>query len=618
MVCSFLSHIATNFIQAEKCERNVINSVCFVMVPCVLCGTSFSRETVGSTDRMALPRAGRMSAHPSLSGIVGRSNDYDYDDTQDGEFIPSSNSHPGMDAPPRSACLPLARAWHCAHRLRRSQMDDPSGRLALPIFFLRFVRIQPLLRGVLLVLLATVLVFVFALHGVFTIPGALYYLIVFAVGVIYTLPYLIDRVVAPRLGGMLGTLVFPLAMTTVWYLNALLTPTIGTYGNPAYTQYGNLPLLQLLSVTGLWGIIFLISWLASVVNWAWEREFVWPKVRGGGLLYGSLLALVLLFGGARLALFPAQGSTVRVAGITPSQALVAASYKQLSQKSLQALFSGTATPADRERVHQAIAPIYKELLSRTEQEARAGAKIILWPQYSGAGYPILQEDEAALLALASALARTTGINLDLGVAVLLSHPVQSGVFLNEVILVDPSGSVVWRYEKTHPVSWLEPNMVRGDGKVSTVQTPYGRLSSVICYDMSYLDLIRQAGQAGADVMLVPGYDWQGIDPYNTQIATFRAIENGFSLVRQPSNGLAMAVDYEGHVLSASDYYTTDPQVMVAYIPIQGVRTIYATIGNLFVWLSLAGLVVLVGVAFVRRPKAVEVGTVEPLQRAPGS
>jgi len=495
----------------------------------------------------------------------------------------------------------------------------PLAAWLYPIFLLRFVRTQPLWRGILLVLLATVPVLVFALHGVFTIPGALYYLVVFAVGVIYTLPYLIDRVVAPRLGGMLGALVFPLAMTTVWYLNALLNPLVGTYGNPAYTQYGNLPLLQLLSVTGLWGIVFLMSWLASVVNWAWERRFAWPRVRGGGLLYGSLLALVLLFGGARLALFSSQGSTVRVAGIGPSQALVAASYKQLSQKSLQALFSGTATQADRERVHQAVAPIYNELLSRTEQEARAGAKIILWPEYSGVAYPVLQEDEAALLARASALARTTGTYLDLGVAVLLQHPVQSRFFLNEVILVDPSGSVVWRYEKTHPVPWLEANsMVLGDGQVSTVQTPYGRLSSVICYDMSFLDMIRQAGQAGADVMLVPGYDWRGIDPYNTQMATFRAIENGFSLVRQASNGLAMTVDYEGQVLAASDYYTTDPQVMVADVPMQGVRTIYTTIGDLFAWLSLAGLVVLIGVAFARRPKAGEVGTAEPISAQPSS
>ena len=73
----------------------------------------------------------------------------------------------------------------------------------------------------------------------------------------------------------------------------------------------------------------------------------------------------------------------------------------------------------------------------------------------------------------------------------------------------------------------------------------------------------------------------------------------------------MAVDYEGHVLGVSDYFTTSPQVMVAYVPMQGVHTIYATIGDLFAWLSIAGLVVLIGVALARRRKAGEAGAAEP-------
>jgi len=178
-------------------------------------------------------------------------------------------------------------------------------------------------------------------------------------------------------------------MTTMWYLNALLDPLNATWGNPAYTQYGNLPLLQLLSVTGLWGIVFVMSWLASLVNWAWERGFAWPRVRGGAALYGSILALVLLFGGARLALFPSRGSTVWVAGISPSPALQDAANKQLSQHTWETLFSDTATPADRERARQAFAPVNDDLLSRSEQEARAGAKIIVWPE---GGAEVLQED----------------------------------------------------------------------------------------------------------------------------------------------------------------------------------------------------------------------------------
>ena len=56
----------------------------------------------------------------------------------------------------------------------------------------------------------------------------------------------------------------------------------------------------------------------------------------------------------------------------------------------------------------------------------------------------------------------------------------------------------------------------------------------------------------------------------------------------------------GSRLAASDYFTTDPQVMVASVPMQGVRTIDATIGDMFAWLSLAGLTMLIGVVVTER------------------
>ncbi len=40
--------------------------------------------------------------------------------------------------------------------------------------------------------------------------------------------------------------------------------------------------------------------------------------------------------------------------------------------------------------------------------------------------------------------------------------------------------------------------------------------------------------------------------------------------------------------------------MVASVPMQGVRTIDATIGDMFAWLSLAGLIMLIGVVVTER------------------
>jgi hypothetical protein len=72
-------------------------------------------------------------------------------------------------------------------------------------------------------------------------------------------------------------------------------------------------------------------------------------------------------------------------------------------------------------------------------------------------------------------------------------------------------------------------------------------------------------------------------------------------VRQDTEGFAQVVDYQGHVRAASDYFTTDQQTMVAYVPTQGERTIYAMVGDVFAWLSVAALAVLIGATrLVRR------------------
>jgi apolipoprotein N-acyltransferase len=158
--------------------------------------------------------------------------------------------------------------------------------------------------------------------------------------------------------------------------------------------------------------------------------------------------------------------------------------------------------------------------------------------------------------------------------------------------------VAWSYDKARPVPGLDP-LVPGNGKVPTIATPYGRISNVICFDGDFPYLSRQAGQAQASVMLIPSNDWHQIDPWHTQNITFRAIENGFSLVRQTSNGLAIAVDYEGRVLASSDYFSTSDQALIASVPTQGAQTIYTLVGDLFAQLCVAGLLILTGFALVR-------------------
>jgi apolipoprotein N-acyltransferase len=300
---------------------------------------------------------------------------------------------------------------------------------------------------------------------------------------------------------------------------------------------------------------------------------------------------VIVGGSSRLAFFSPQSQTVRVAGISGSLA-VNTQAMQLIDHAFPTFLAGKATQADLETIRRATTMMNTDLLTRSQREASAGAKIVVWPE-CGAG--ILQEDEPALLAQAAAVAQNAHIYLDMGLCILTN---QAPYEKDQAVLIDPQGQVVWSYDKARPVPGLDKSLP-GDGKVPTVDTSYGRISNVICFDGDFPYLSRQAGLAHADTMLVPSNDWREIDPWHTQDITFRAIENGFSLVRQTSNGLAMAVDYEGRVLASSDYFATGGQVMIASVPMRGVQTIYAVVGDLFAWLCLAGLLVLTAFALVQ-------------------
>ena len=450
----------------------------------------------------------------------------------------------------------------------------PLATWLAPVFLLRFLRTQKPGRGLVLVALMNIVAWFIMVQGM---GGMLYYIAAAIYGLLFFLPFLADRLIAPRLKGIPSTLVFPLAWITIEYVGSLTTP-FATWMSLAYTQYGNLPLMQIVSVTGIWGLSFLIAWFAAVANWAWEQDFAWPKVRGGVGLYAGILVLVVLLGGARLALFPPQSNTVRVASVTRSF--------DLSRT--------TECEQEWECIRGMLDESLDDYLEDSRQAVHAGAKIIVWQE--GAVW-VLEEDEAAFIERGREFARQQDVHLEMGLMVVPRDRPPT-YRENKVILIDPSGSIMWEYLKAHPVPGDID--VPGDGQVPTLDTPYGRIASVICFDMDFPSLGRQAGRAGADLMLVPADDWKAIDPLHTHVAVFQAIGNGFSMIRPTYEGLSVAVDYQGRVLAALDDFTTEEVVMIADVPTEGVTTIYSRIGDLFAWLCVVGFLAVVGWALVRR------------------
>ena len=447
-----------------------------------------------------------------------------------------------------------------------------------PVLIMRYSRDHRVWRGYPLVLGAWILA-VFIAFGAF-FPPPLGALIVVGNGLLMSLPYLADRLLFARLKGFSSTFVFPLAATTLEFFYIHTNP-VGTWGGTGFSQYGNLPLMQLASVTGTIGITFLMGWFASVANWAWETRSRGGEIRRGIAAFGTVLAVVLLFGFARLNLVPS-GETIRVAGIT------AQSLNTLGDR-----LSGMSDPA---AIQQEVLAHWEAYFDETVREAQAGAQLITWPEVSGAVDEEWGVDVASLVARAQEVARQQGIYLT--VPLYTRSADKSQPYENRLLLIDPTGAIVLDHIK-YGAAIMEQGRRVGDGKLQTVATPFGVLSAVICYDLDFPTVVQQSGQNGTGLMLVPSKDWLEIDPIHSYMAVFRAIENGMSIVRQTDAGLSIAVDAYGRVLAQTDYFGSTDRTMVAQVPVRHVATAYTLFGHWLDWICLVAFLTVVAYVVAR-------------------
>ncbi|GAA1964785.1 nitrilase-related carbon-nitrogen hydrolase [Amycolatopsis minnesotensis] len=463
----------------------------------------------------------------------------------------------------------------------------PLAAWLFSIFLLRFSRTSRPVAGIGLVWLVSVGTVLFWMWQVAVPLTGLVALGGLAFGTVLAVPYLVDRLLAPRLGVAAGLLLFPMALTACEFLLGRFGPFGTAYGLLADTQQSNPALLQMISLTGPYAIGFFIGALATAVNHAWQR----PRSRRTArvlAVYAAVLAVVIGGGSARLAFFPAPTTqTVRIAGLNPSMVTLGAEMRALGLPG----FDPTAVPRfDPDTVRVESTAVIDGLFDNTRRAARAGAKIVVWSEnaarVSAAGKP-------AFLSTAQTVARQERVYLLVADNVHLPDP---GYGLDETHLITPDGTIAWTYEKAHPIPGLE-SYPPGDGVVPVVSTPYGRIANVICYDADFPGMMH----VNADIVLVPGGDWPRFGRVHTEMSSLRAIENGYSLVRQDFSGWSAGFDYQGRTLGTQDS-TVDHDLWILDVPTRGTATTYRLVGDVFAWLCLAGTLALIGFgAIVRRP-----------------
>jgi len=363
-----------------------------------------------------------------------------------------------------------------------------------------------------------------------------------------------------------AALVFPLFWVSVEFAVAMLS-VHGTFGNISYSQMDFLPILQIASVTGIWGISFCIFLFASTVAAVLHSEPVSAKipVAVGTFLF---LAVVLGFGFWRLAATPKNSPTIKVA-------LVASD----APENINA-----ETPAGA-------APIFQRYADYMRPLAQQGVQLFVLPEHSG---PITNGSQADADAFWGQLAKQTGAFIAIGI-----DRIEPNVSWNQVRLYAPSGEFIGAYNKHHLLPHWEDQFAP-DVKRTVLSMPSGKWGLEICKDMDFPRLSRQYSDDGIGLLIVPAWDFVDDGWLHGRMAILRGVESGFSIARSAKLGILTATDDRGRILAQRNTLGPTFASVIVNVPVRHDPTLYSRFGNWFAWLC-AILFVLALVTALRPP-----------------
>jgi apolipoprotein N-acyltransferase len=371
------------------------------------------------------------------------------------------------------------------------------------------------------------------------------------------------------LGGLLlrATFVLPALWVAYEYLSETFSPH-STFGNLAYTQMDNLPVLQLTALTGIWSISFLLFLFPSAIAALAAPQSAPPRQKCLVILVTlAIFTATLAYGELRLR-SARQGPLVTVALIDSDPP--------------------THTPIPKGSAATEVIHDYTEQIPIL---AAQGAQIVIIPEKT-----ILLDSSVAgasnLAPIDNLLAQAARDN-HLTVVVGVQHVPN----LNESRIYAPDGGYVNRpevtYEKHHMLPAFESDLLPGTLR-TLIDRPSGKWGFTICKDMDFPELSREYGNDGAGLLLVPAWDFTVDGWLHGRMAILRGVESGFAIARSARTGILTVSDSRGRVLAEKTTGASRFDTLVAKVPIHAERTFYERFGDWFAWfdLALAGILLL--------------------------
>jgi apolipoprotein N-acyltransferase len=349
------------------------------------------------------------------------------------------------------------------------------------------------------------------------------------------------------------------------------------------TQYRYLPVIQLLDLTGVFGLSFLMALLgaSAAVRLIRYRESCFRAARWVAISAG-LVVLAVARGAILLAMPPPASEYVRVAVV------------QASECEQEGVAVRTLSPPE-------------EYLQRSREALAQGAELIVWPEAA-------RQDDVVHSGFARAQIRdlTRGTSAHVLTGSFVRH-LETNEDQNAGVLLNPGGDVLGQYAKVLIVPfgeylparpllrWTEQlgmpatDLRAGDGW-QPLPWPKGKIGVSICFEAGFGSVSRTHVREDANLLAILTSDgWVGRVAAGYQdfaFAPLRAVENRRAIARSAATGISALIDPYGRPLQKLSMFRKG--VLVGDLPLRTGLTPYARLGEWPVMLS--GVLLLLGLA----------------------
>ncbi|MDO8661803.1 MAG: apolipoprotein N-acyltransferase [Candidatus Omnitrophota bacterium] len=312
-----------------------------------------------------------------------------------------------------------------------------------------------------------------------------------------------------------------------------------------YSQYANLPVIQIADIAGVWLVSFLVM-MVNVVIYVIARKRLQKRDCFASLAMTLIVLLIVLtYGYYKLYLKPKTKN--------PAPIKIAVIQGNIPQELKW-------DAGSREFVME-------RYFKLTSEAVKDGPDLIIWPE---ASLPVVLEDEPVYYERLLRYTQTMVRPLLFGAVTT-----RNSFYYNSALLLSKEGKLQERYDKVHlvpfgefiplrkvfpfletiaPIGDIAPGKdytlfnIQDEGTV--VRHQFGVL---ICFEDVFPELSRRFVNKGADFLInITNDAWFGRTPEAYQhlaASVFRAVENRVNVVRSANTGVSAFINPQGRILS---------------------------------------------------------------------